>query len=71
MYQAAKMRGVIIRFGCQVEIIDQSAPSVTLVNGETLKADLIVGADGKPERKGPGCVQTHPGLLMLQLRDMY
>lgn len=36
-----------IRTNSLVLEIDQSAPSVTLANGEVLSADLIIGADGE------------------------
>lgn len=48
LYEGAVEQGVKVRFGCRVEKIDDSekGPSVTLSTGETLSADLIVGADG-------------------------
>ncbi|KAL0570033.1 hypothetical protein V5O48_011931 [Marasmius crinis-equi] len=35
-----------VRLGCEVTSINASMPSVTLKSGETLSADLIIGADG-------------------------
>jgi salicylate hydroxylase len=46
MYEHALELGVEIRLGCRIKDIDQSKPSLTLENGELLKADLIVDADG-------------------------
>jgi salicylate hydroxylase len=46
MYENALKLGVEIRLGCRIKDIDQSKPSLLLENGELLKADLIVGADG-------------------------
>lgn len=42
----AKSLGVTIRLNAQVESLNHQAASVTLKSGETLSADLIVGADG-------------------------
>ena len=38
--------GVKIRLDSFVDKVDETAPSVTLINGETINADIIVGADG-------------------------
>ncbi|KAK5025884.1 hypothetical protein LTR13_010348 [Exophiala sideris] len=46
MLETAKDLGVEVRLGCNVEHLDFISPQVTLSNGETLKADVIVGADG-------------------------
>jgi 2-polyprenyl-6-methoxyphenol hydroxylase-like FAD-dependent oxidoreductase len=46
MYERALELGVNIRLGCQIESIDQFAPSLKLDGGEVVKADLIIGADG-------------------------
>ncbi|KIV86034.1 hypothetical protein PV11_01675 [Exophiala sideris] len=46
MLETAKDLGVEVRLGCNVEHLDFISPQVTLSNGETLKADAIVGADG-------------------------
>jgi salicylate hydroxylase len=35
-----------LRLGAKVQSIDPDTPSVTLVSGETIFADLIIGADG-------------------------
>ncbi|KAF7188087.1 FAD-dependent monooxygenase OpS4 [Pseudocercospora fuligena] len=42
----AKELGVEVRLGSRVENIDFDKTTITLTTGETLKADLIVGADG-------------------------
>lgn len=47
LYERALELGVQVEFGCKVENIDQAAPSITLADGEVLKADLIIGADGQ------------------------
>lgn len=39
--------GVKIELDTFVSMIDQAEPSVTLKNGTSLKADLVIGADGK------------------------
>jgi len=46
MYKAALSIGATIRFNAKVVSIDPDTPSVTLSTGETLTADVIVGADG-------------------------
>ncbi|KAF5379737.1 hypothetical protein D9615_005787 [Tricholomella constricta] len=46
LYEAAVDLGVHIRFSARVSSIDPDAGSVTLVSGERLTADVIVGADG-------------------------
>ncbi|CZR68677.1 uncharacterized protein PAC_18576 [Phialocephala subalpina] len=46
LYDRALELGVKVKFGCKVDIIDQAIPSITLADGEVLKADLIIGADG-------------------------
>lgn len=42
----AKALGVTVRLGCRVADIDFPAAKLTLENGETLTADLLVAADG-------------------------
>ena len=49
MLETAKDLGVEVRLGCNVEHLDFISPQVTLSSGETLKADVIVGADGEFE----------------------
>ena len=39
-----------IRLNSKVQEVDPSLPTVTLESGETLKADLIIGADGLNSR---------------------
>jgi salicylate hydroxylase len=46
LYELAQRAGVTIRLSSLVESIDPSAPSLTLANGQTIRCDLIVGADG-------------------------
>ena len=47
LYRRAVELGVHVKVGSRVENYDLDAPSVSLVNGETLHADLIIAADGK------------------------
>ena len=42
----AREVGVDIRLSSKVDTVDFEAPSVTLDNGELVKADVIIGADG-------------------------
>ncbi|KAM0425560.1 hypothetical protein ACHAPT_009091 [Fusarium lateritium] len=46
LFEAAREAGVDVRLGSPVESVDVDLPSVTLVGGKTLTADLVVGADG-------------------------
>ena len=46
LYQLALSLGVEIRVNSKVEDYDIDVPSLTLENGETFVADLIIGADG-------------------------
>ncbi|CAE6436076.1 unnamed protein product [Rhizoctonia solani] len=46
LYELAEQAGVTIRLASTVKSIDPSMPSLTLSNGETIRCDLIVGADG-------------------------
>ena len=39
-------RGVVVRLACPVESVNGSGPSVTLSNGDIMKEDVIVAADG-------------------------
>ena len=43
---AAQTSGVKVMFSSEVVDIDVDTPSVRLANGNTITADLIVGADG-------------------------
>jgi len=43
---AEQLQGVAIRFNAQAVAVDATAGRVTLSGGETLGADLVVGADG-------------------------
>lgn len=53
LWNAAKEAGVELRLGAEVEGIDFDTTSARLKGGELVKADVIVGADGK-----------HPGLSL-------
>ena len=46
LYEAAVAAGTEVRFGARVEDVDEDAPAAILAGGETVHADLIVGADG-------------------------
>ena len=46
LYEAAVKEDVDVRFGCAVESIDERTPAVTLKSGETVRADIVIGADG-------------------------
>ena len=58
LYEAAVERGVTIRLGCPVVSVDEATASVTLKSGEVIRADLIVGADGRSPT-----VQVVPALI--------
>lgn len=47
LHARAHELGVDIKLGNKVEAYDPDTPSVTLEDGQTLAADLIVAADGK------------------------
>jgi hypothetical protein len=46
LHQAALENGCEIRVKSRVKSVDESVPSITLSSGETLNADIIIGADG-------------------------
>jgi salicylate hydroxylase len=46
LHEAALENGCEIRVKSRVTSIDESVPSLTLKSGETLTADIIIGADG-------------------------
>ena len=46
LYQAAIAAGVELRFGAEVDHVDFERTEVRLKTGETMSADVIVGADG-------------------------
>jgi salicylate hydroxylase len=46
LYERAKQLGVEVRLGARVADVDFDAPLLRLENGEELKSDLIVAADG-------------------------
>lgn len=46
LYTRALELGVQIKLNSLVQSVDESAPSVTLANGEVISADVVVGADG-------------------------
>ncbi|PVH74524.1 FAD/NAD(P)-binding domain-containing protein [Cadophora sp. DSE1049] len=71
LYEAAVREGVKVRFGCRVETIDEEKPSVKLTSGETVEADLIVGADGiksivRPAVLGGKDIQLEPNSTCYQ-----
>lgn len=43
---------VVVRLACQVESVNDSGPSVTLSNGDIVKGDVIVAADGMSWERG-------------------
>jgi salicylate hydroxylase len=47
LFLEAVKAGVEIRFASRAIHINDTIPSVTLANGEQIKGDLIIGADGK------------------------
>ncbi|KAH9849277.1 FAD/NAD-P-binding domain-containing protein [Lenzites betulinus] len=47
LYDAAMAAGIEVRMGAEVEEIDPDSPTVKLVSGEILTADVLVGADGE------------------------
>ncbi len=47
MMQEATRLGVKIRLGCTVEGLDFDKSQVLVQDGETLSADVIIGADGE------------------------
>ncbi|GAA6014850.1 hypothetical protein JCM10207_002201 [Rhodosporidiobolus poonsookiae] len=65
--------GVPIHMGTPVKSFDQDAPSVTLENGEVIKCDIVIGADGiksqtrelvlgfedKPKSSGYACYRAY------------
>lgn len=46
LVDAARARGVIIRFNTEVVSLDMDQPAVSLKDGSVLRADLIIGAEG-------------------------
>jgi len=47
LYEKAKSLGVTVRLSSDISKIDFVLPAVELANGEILKADVILGADGE------------------------
>ncbi|KAI0755259.1 FAD/NAD-P-binding domain-containing protein [Daedaleopsis nitida] len=47
LYDAATAQGAQVRFGAEVADVDVEENEVTLACGETISADVIVGADGE------------------------
>jgi salicylate hydroxylase len=43
---AARENGAMVRFAARVEAVHEEEARVTLVGGEVVEADIIVGADG-------------------------
>lgn len=46
LYKEARRLGATFIFGSEVQNIDASRNTITLKNGDTYSADVIVGADG-------------------------
>lgn len=53
LHQAALAAGCELRLWSKVEAIDENAASITLANGEEIKGDLIVIADGEHDLSQP------------------
>lgn len=53
LYQLALKLGVDVKINSKVVAYDDEAPSITLENGESFSADLIVSSDGESETSGP------------------
>jgi salicylate hydroxylase len=49
LHQKAVELGVVIRLSSRVEKYDADEPSFVLAGGETVKADLVVAADGRSQ----------------------
>jgi salicylate hydroxylase len=46
LLSAVREHGASLRFGTKVESIDEDEAKLTLVDGEIVSADVVVGADG-------------------------
>lgn len=46
----AQRLGVEIRVGCKVVAVDFDPPAVSLPDGQQLRADVVVGCDGRSPR---------------------
>ena len=46
LYDAALKAGAVVQFNKRVTTIDTGEPSLTLIDGSIITADLIIGADG-------------------------
>ncbi len=46
LYESAVRLGVDVRLSSRIKSIDESTPSVTLQNGDTIGGDVVIGADG-------------------------
>ena len=49
LLQAAETQGAKVIFGSSIQHINPDIPEVVLSDGTVMKADLIIGADGKIE----------------------
>lgn len=47
LYESAVELGVEVRLSSRIRSIDESTPSITLVTGDIIEGDVVVGADGK------------------------
>lgn len=64
LHQLALHHGVELKVDHQVVDYDETLPSVTVMNGQTLKADLVIAADGVSSALPPAmcpCTDTAQG----------
>jgi salicylate hydroxylase len=64
----ARELGVEITMGAQVKSFDWDAPSALLEDGNVVKADVILAADGKYPRQLRGAFQASSPILHAQMR---
>jgi 2-polyprenyl-6-methoxyphenol hydroxylase-like FAD-dependent oxidoreductase len=58
-------RGVVVHLDCPVESVNDSGPSVTLSNGNIVKGDVIVAADGMLREHGASpSIETDLGITI-------
>lgn len=46
LHESAVASGTVIHFGRRAKSVDLEAPAVTFEDGEIVKSDLLIGADG-------------------------
>lgn len=61
MYKLAIDAGAVVQFATTVTSIDPFLPSATLSTGETVRADLLIGADGYRSLAREAIEQEHEG----------